>query len=268
MQDGETYADHDVQEGATLIVSSDAPLQVSFEGIDEPVAVWGEERVESLLNRLGLPSTQKTWRLAGTVENEERVDDNFIDVSQTVAQVGIQDGSKLEHAQFGWDTNFGEYQLSENNTVVERTKGSNGTWEVQPSSQIITKPGDYRFEIDVLNDPSDSCWMIGVINPTKARKYAGDWNDSHYSGMLVYRGDCGQVWHDGAKSTKVASWGNATGKTLVAKLSIPSDRQHIATLVVIGRDGSEINVGHLNFDGNLQFAMLTYRVGSRFRLVS
>ena len=168
-----------------------------------------------------------------------------------------------------WDAQFGEYELSENATVVKRILPTNNTWEVQAAAPLITSTaGEYTFHVDVLNDPSDCCWMIGVIKPDTVVKYAKERHDPHYKGMLVYRGDYGNVLNDGVRTKKLPKWGNGTGKTLIAKLIIaPSGKQkQKATLIVIGRKGKEMNLGSIACNGGLKFAMLTYRVDSRFKL--
>lgn len=84
--DGDSLADHDVQEGATCTLVCEAPLRVSLEGKERPFKVWSAEVVENALKRLGILDLSR-WRVDGSEE--------AVDVHKTVSQCGIQDGAAL-----------------------------------------------------------------------------------------------------------------------------------------------------------------------------
>lgn len=85
----DTYADHDVQEGATLMLTSDSPMEVTFR--DATVLVWGEERLDNALKRLGFPSMR--WMLLETVAQSE--ESGPFDPTRTLTECGITDGARV-----------------------------------------------------------------------------------------------------------------------------------------------------------------------------
>lgn len=79
----DTFEDQDIQEGATLTLAFDPPIHVSIDGT--PAMIWGEEILEDVLKRLGLPHAP-----------------NFLNVwvsswylQQSVASIGLVDGADV-----------------------------------------------------------------------------------------------------------------------------------------------------------------------------
>jgi len=96
LSDGDAFADHGVEQGATLIMSFDPPMKVSFPDFQEtPVTVWGEELMESVLWRLKLHKQQCWIDQYWMLERPDGVQGGSIDITKTAAENGLVDGACL-----------------------------------------------------------------------------------------------------------------------------------------------------------------------------
>lgn len=169
--------------------------------------------------------------------------------------------------------------LSNAATVATRTTGTDGKWVIiQYSANVLATPGTSSYQIEILDDPSDGCWMIGFmsasvhVKSTIADSHANRHPD--YKHMLMYRSDRGDVWMDEQKrGGRVEACGNSTGKVVTVTLTLFEDAATLAKMEISGASPSgrpisiEANLPFSSTCDAMRFAILTYRVNSSFRLI-
>ena len=96
LANADTYAQHSVESGATLMLHSGTSLRVllnhDFHDIPNEAVVWAEERVETMLARLGLGMARK-WAVEG--EWGTHFGGSGGDTTQSLQAWGVQDGTTL-----------------------------------------------------------------------------------------------------------------------------------------------------------------------------
>lgn len=168
------------------------------------------------------------------------------------------------------------FALSRARTLATRTVPTNGQWAVLRSVAPVALEGVSEFTTTISSDPSDGCWMLGVMtaapapNPPAFR--ANSHADRHrdYRNAFLYRSDNGDVWFDGQQLARVEPSGNSTGKVAKVSLHRPGNDSPVR-LVIAGTSHSgkdiEIEAGGFLEEAALEFVILTYRQHSAFSSV-
>lgn len=168
------------------------------------------------------------------------------------------------------------FSLSEDAILATRVRPTDGMWAVLRSTVAISPEGASELTLQIVNDPSDGCWMLGVL--AAGASPVSFLPDSHaaahpgYEGALLYRSDNGDVWVDGAKQRRVEASGRSTGQVAKVRLERRAAANGASdTLTISGtsRSGRDIQISTGGFlqASELQFVVLTYRVDSAFSFV-